>query len=301
MHSTYKEKFCSRFDLKQPDGDLIKVFAEKKSRTIIQYLGLAPTDDDLKFGKIFKVERDQCTISSAFISTKQGGLIGAVEIIETDPQQYGFANSSSCLSDWVCRKVCDHHKTAEDIKQEEDFKRRREEAWAKSAEWEKKNTELRDAEYTELREQVKHSALPDTVVDQLVTLAVRDTDEQRKNSPDRRPTFAPPIPFSKELIDALERFKALDSKTQFEPGYGRLWAVWESPKKTHGQCARWLIDRQYPGRESAADVYRTRVDHSSPALARMDAGSPGCHPGKDLPCRKRALHPALQTPRIRHG
>jgi hypothetical protein len=104
------------------------------------------------------------------------------------------------------------------------------------AEWEKKNNELRDAEYAELKEQVKHSALPDAVVDRLVILAIKETDEQRKNSPDRRPTFAPPIPFSHKLVDALKRFQALDPRIECEPGYGRLWAIWESPKKTHGKC-----------------------------------------------------------------
>jgi hypothetical protein len=230
------DNFCSRFGIKPPpDGDLIKVRAEKKCQAIIEYLGLAPTPEDLKTGKIFQVERGQYTIIAAFISTKQGGLIGAATIIETACQQYGFTSSSS-LDGWVWRKVYDHHKTAEDVEREEDFKRRREERLIKSAEWEKKNTELRRTEYLELKEQVKHSSLPDARVDALVALAVKETDEQREAIPDRRPTFAPPIPFSEALIALLERHKALDSKTQFEPGYGRLWAVWESPKKAHGKC-----------------------------------------------------------------
>jgi hypothetical protein len=303
-----KETFCSKFGIKVPDGDLIKVRAEKKCRAIIEYLGLAPTDDDLKTGKIFKIERDQGTISSAFVSTKQGGMIGGVVIGTPNYANY----ISSDLHNWISRKVYDHHRTAEDIEREEYYKRLHEETLARHAEWEQKNNELRHAEYLELKTQVKHSALPDAVVDQLVSLAVKETDEQRKNSPDRRPTFAPPIPFAGELVEALERFKALAVKVEFEPGYGRLWAVWESPKKAHRKCKGFelragkahnglLITSLRPG---SGARWWTGPEWTVPHLHLREWMKEVQVANQEkvyLLCRKRALHPALRTPRIRCG
>lgn len=174
-------------------------------------------------------------VASAFVSTKQGGLIACVETVLDYNGDYAKRISSEFYR-WISDKVYEHHKTAEDIAREEDFKRSLEESAARRAEWGKKNSELRAVEYKELAAQVKHTALPDPLVDELVSLAMTETNEQRENSPDRRPTFAPPIPFSKEFIDALQRLKERDPKIEFEPGYGRLWAVWESPKKAHGKC-----------------------------------------------------------------
>jgi hypothetical protein len=245
---TYEIKFCLRFGIKHESESLIKVRAEKKCRAIIEYLGLSPTEEDLAAGKIFKTRREEFTILSAFVSTTKGGLVSCVEINSRD--ESGEASegwerrcASSGFRDWIWQERYKHHKTAEEIENEEHWKRSRAEAavrhaeyLVRRAEWEKKNSALRWAERKELEAQVKHSAFPDHLVDELVNLAIKETDQPRENSPDRRPTFAPPIPFSKELIDALERLKSLDSKIEFEPGYGRLWAVWESPKKAHGKC-----------------------------------------------------------------
>jgi hypothetical protein len=255
----YEMEFCEKFGGKNKDhGYSIKVRAANKCRDIIKHLELKPTDDDFCTGKVFTSKRDGYVFKSAFISTKQGGLIACIFIRlpgwDEDHVPYDMHR-------WIDSKVYDHHKTAEMIAAEEDFKRRKEEAEVKHAEWEKQNSAERAAEREELKAQVKQTALPDALVDELIILAVKETDHQRENSPDRRPTFAPPIPFSPELVDALEQSKALYPKREFEPvepGYGRLWAVWESPKKAHGKCKGfelragkahdgWIIAEARPG------------------------------------------------------
>jgi hypothetical protein len=237
---TRRRDFCQKFGLKyDEDQHLIKIRAKKKCQDIADYLGLKPTDYDLATGKVFSTEKDGYTFKSAFVSTKQGGWIAVVRITSTnDDNDDCYAVSK--LKEWIWEKVYDHHRTpeqiAEQIAQEERYKKLREENEAKRVEWEKKNNERLSAERIALDSQVKHTAIPHAVIDELVTLAVKHTEEQRENSPDRRPTFAPPISFSKELVDALERSRSLYPNREFEQGYGRLWAVWESPKKAHGKC-----------------------------------------------------------------
>jgi hypothetical protein len=70
------------------------------------------------------------------------------------------------------------------------------------------------------------------------TLAQRvliDTAEQRQLHPERRPTWAPPLPFQPELVSALERLKSLLPDADFDPSYGRLWAEWADPKRCDGR------------------------------------------------------------------
>jgi hypothetical protein len=172
-------EFCRKFGLKDEERELVKVRAEKKCRAVIEYLGLAPTDDDLATGTVFKIQIQGCTFKSAFISTKKGGLIGAIIISTRD----GGDHTPSELRDWVCREVYNHHKTAEDIAQLEDYKRMREAYLVKRAEWEKRNQELRRAEYEELAAQVRRTALPNALVDELVTLASRKRINRGKTTP----------------------------------------------------------------------------------------------------------------------
>jgi hypothetical protein len=71
--------------------------------------------------------------------------------------------------------------------------------------------------------------ITENILDQLVARALADTEQARAEHPKRRPTWAPPIPFEQELVEALEEAKSKFQWT-FESGYGRLWAAWDSPR-----------------------------------------------------------------------
>jgi hypothetical protein len=71
----------------------------------------------------------------------------------------------------------------------------------------------------------------------------------------RRPTFAPPITFDAEL-DAL--ISKAESGKDYEPGYGRLWAVWENPKRTLGKCKGFEL--------------RAGKGHDGPVLVQIRVG-----------------------------
>jgi hypothetical protein len=149
----YAKDCCHRFGLEYEERAPIKARAEKKCRAIVEYLELAPTGEDLASGKVFKTEREEFLIFSAFVSTKQGGLIACFEIIHRDffDDRYGHSSGESMdFTQWLWRKVHEHQESPEDIAYKEDWKRRRAEETAKREEWEKKNGEARWAERSEL-------------------------------------------------------------------------------------------------------------------------------------------------------
>jgi hypothetical protein len=74
-----------------------------------------------------------------------------------------------------------------------------------------------------------------TAAERLAERVISDTAEQRQLHPERRPTWAPPLPFPPELVSDLERLKALLPDADFDPAYGRLWAEWADPKRCDGR------------------------------------------------------------------
>jgi hypothetical protein len=103
------------------------------------------------------------------------------------------------------------------------------------------------------------------VVDKLVELAIAETAYQRSSSPDRRPTFAPPITFCAELETLLSNAKNIGN--EFEPGYGRLWAVWENPKLTLGKCKGFEL--------------RAGKNHDGPVLVKIRLAISPINGGQD--------------------
>jgi Family of unknown function (DUF6011) len=73
------------------------------------------------------------------------------------------------------------------------------------------------------------------IAESLVSRCASDTEQQRKLNPDRRPTWAPPIPFSPELGAGLERYKQFTIRDEYDSRFGRLWAVWSEPKRCGGK------------------------------------------------------------------
>jgi hypothetical protein len=74
--------------------------------------------------------------------------------------------------------------------------------------------------------------------DHLALRAQQDTLASQTRHPFRRPTWAPPLPFSKELSSALENFLILHPNLEiFDSSYGRLWAQWANPKHASGEIA----------------------------------------------------------------
>ena len=99
-----------------------------------------------------------------------------------------------------------------------------------------------------------------TAAEALSERAIRDTDQQRCLHPERRPTWAPPLPFNCKMEAALERLKSLIPEADFDCSYGRLWAVWAHPKWCKGKFDGFdlragrehngeIITRIRPGRE----------------------------------------------------
>jgi Family of unknown function (DUF6011) len=237
----YYREFCRRFNLRcdeeerdEPTNCLVKVRAQQKCRDLIKAFGLNPTDKDFSDGTIFTQKIGENSIQLAFLNPLRGGLNAYV--VMSIPG-HDDSRSHYDLEHWISdNKHKRYLVTPEGIAEQERWKKKLEDNEAERAAKQKKLDDQSSQERRQLQDQYKTSAIPPKVVDDLVVLAVKETNYQRQNTPDRRPTFAPPIPFSKELIDALERFKALKPKAEFEPGYGRLWAVWESPKLAHGKC-----------------------------------------------------------------
>jgi hypothetical protein len=71
----------------------------------------------------------------------------------------------------------------------------------------------------------------------LVDRALADTARKREEHSERRPTWAPPIAFSTELIEAVDGLQELIPGRLISSPYGRLWAKWKNPKYTGGSLA----------------------------------------------------------------
>jgi hypothetical protein len=225
----FEKDFLARFQFKELKGNFLRVRSDKKVRGIMSFFDIKATDDDLQTGKIFSI-KDQYDndnhVTCAFIKTKSGGLVAGIS----------FRGETSDLTEWIWLLKYERDLTPEDIAEQERRAKLQEERQAERIEKDRQLAEESNAEYQRLKGQIPRTALPPTIVNGLIELALQETNYQRERSPDRRATFAPPIPFSEELVSALERLKKLRPRIEFEPGYGRLWSVWESPKLANGKC-----------------------------------------------------------------
>ncbi len=226
MNDQFKHDFLTKFGFKEVRGSVLRVRSDKKAREIIKFFELDPTDEDLQNGTIFsKKEQHGNHAYCAFVKTKTG-LFAGICINESDDR----------LRRWIWDLKLERDTTPEQIAEKERWKKLNEETRIANEATDKRLFEQSDQQYKELIKTIVCTAIAPTLVNELVDLAVKETSLQRETSPDRRPTFAPPIPFSPEMDSALKRLKLLDPKLEFEPGYGRLWAVWESPERANGKC-----------------------------------------------------------------
>ena len=74
-----------------------------------------------------------------------------------------------------------------------------------------------------------------TVIESLVSRVMSDTQPQRELHPNKKPTWAPPMVFPPELAEPLERRRTLWREEDYDPTFGRLWAVWTEPRRCGGK------------------------------------------------------------------
>jgi hypothetical protein len=264
----YRERICNQFglDADRRESAALKIRSDQKSKEIMKYVGFQPTPEDLEHGNILSkvVDEHGNSVQAAFVATKRGSLVCGVLISRSE--------YSDDLQRWAEEVVYKRDLTPEMIDEQERERERRDKEWEerKRIENEKKAQEaaVRTEELKNRLGDSEAASIPSTVIDELVTLAINETSFQRETSPDRRPTFAPPIPFSENLQTALERLRAMRTQLEFEPGYGRLWAVWESPKLANGKCKGFDL--------------RVGKDHDGEVLVSVRPGTGGWWTGPRL-------------------